>query len=131
MEKKHKILRGTISAFPGALYLILKDGFPRHAFQEVARLQAAELQVSATDELLLAIELPAFPAAVLYQQQLSAAAVVIQGSRREAAAAAAAVAGGSGGFDPSVGLQGLVLVQDPEVWVKGFVRHAEVGFRVL
>lgn len=78
------------------------------------QLRAAELQEAVSQGvLLLTLELPIFPHAVLYQQSLSAAAVVAQAAAAAAtvgqtAGAAAAAAGGGLGAD-------IIRFQDPEV----------------
>ncbi|KAF8067321.1 Phosphatidylinositol 3-kinase [Scenedesmus sp. PABB004] len=79
-------------------------------FKEVQRMRAAELAAAVdADVLLLSLELPIFPTAVLYQQPLSAAAVV-------AAGPAGPGGGGGGGSGGGVGDVGDILqIHDPEV----------------
>lgn len=60
--------------------------------------------------MLLTLELPVFPHAVLYQQSLSAAAVVAQAAGAPGAASAAAGAAGA-----SAGVADIIRFQDPEV----------------
>lgn len=72
-------------------------------------MRAAELQQAVSQQvLLLALELPMFPHAVLYQQPLSAAAVVAQ-----AVAKKDVPAGLAGSQTPDI-----VRFQDPEVRCK-------------
>jgi hypothetical protein len=94
-------------------------------------LRAAELHEAVSQGvMLLTLELPVFPHAVLYQQSLSAAAVVAAaagapsaGVSSAAAAAAAAAgsssAGGGGGGGgpggPAAGVADVIRFQDPEV----------------
>jgi hypothetical protein len=81
--------------------------------QEIHQLRAAELHEAVSQGvLLLTLELPVFPHAVLYQQSLSAAAVVAQaaGAPGAAPAAAAATAPSS-----AAGLADVIRFQDPEV----------------
>eukprot|EP00878_Enallax_costatus_P036478 GHUV01040968.1.p1 GENE.GHUV01040968.1~~GHUV01040968.1.p1 ORF type:complete len:502 (+),score=176.25 GHUV01040968.1:517-2022(+) len=63
-------------------------------FKEIQRLRSAELhQATEQQVLLLSLELPVFPHAVLYQQPLSAAAVVAQGVPKKDVSGGAAAAG--------------------------------------
>lgn len=85
---------------------------PCHALQEIHQLRAAELHEAVSQGvMLLTLELPVFPHAVLYQQSLSAAAVVAQAAGAPGAGAAAA--GGGGG--PAAGVADIIRFQDPEV----------------
>ncbi|KAF6260720.1 phosphatidylinositol 3-kinase [Scenedesmus sp. NREL 46B-D3] len=92
------------------------------AFKEVARLRSAELREAAHQQvLLLALELPVFPHAVLYQQPLTAAAVVAQAAAKKegpgvaaSAAAASAAAAGQGPWGPGSGSD-IIRFHDPEV----------------
>uniref|UniRef100_A0A383WQ58 Uncharacterized protein n=1 Tax=Tetradesmus obliquus TaxID=3088 RepID=A0A383WQ58_TETOB len=77
-------------------------------------MRSAELQEAVQQQvLLLSLELPVFPHAVLYQQPLSAAAVVAQGPG-VAAASAAAAATGQGPWGPGSGSD-IIRIHDPEV----------------
>jgi len=74
--------------------------------QEVQRMRVAELQQAVSQQvMLLLVELPIFPHAVLYQQPLSAAAVVAQAA---ATVGPAGLASGSGAAD-------MTRFLDPEV----------------
>lgn len=71
-------------------------------------MRSAELQEAVSHQvLLLSLELPVFPHAVLYQQPLSAAAVVAQGP-----AGADTVGSGSGGAGAA---NDIIRFHDPEV----------------
>eukprot|EP00879_Flechtneria_rotunda_P010868 GHRR01011358.1.p1 GENE.GHRR01011358.1~~GHRR01011358.1.p1 ORF type:complete len:821 (+),score=283.38 GHRR01011358.1:733-3195(+) len=75
-------------------------------FQEIRRMCSAELQQAVADQvLLLQLELPVFPHAVLYQQPLSAAAVVAQAGP---GGAATGLGGAGAGAD-------IIRINDPEV----------------
>jgi hypothetical protein len=78
-----------------------------YLLQEIHQLRAAELHEAVSQGvMLLTLELPVFPHAVLYQQSLSAAAVVAQAAAAPGAASAAA--GASSGAE-------IIRFQDPEV----------------
>jgi hypothetical protein len=78
--------------------------------QEIHQLRAAELHEAVSQGvMLLTLELPVFPHAVLYQQSLSAAAVVAQAAA--APGAASAVAGAAGAASGAE----IIRFQDPEV----------------
>lgn len=85
-----------------------------HDKQEIQQLRAAELHEAVSQGVvLLTLELPVFPHAVLYQQSLSAAAVVAQAAATGSAVTAAAGAAGS-----VSGVADVIRFQDPEVgWV--------------
>jgi hypothetical protein len=79
--------------------------------QEIHQLRAAELHEAVSQGvLLLTLELPVFPHAVLYQQSLSAAAVVAQAAGAPGATPAAAAAPAA-----AAGLADVIRFQDPEV----------------
>jgi hypothetical protein len=88
--------------------------------QEVQRMRSAELQEAVQQQvLLLSLELPVFPHAVLYQQPLTAAAVVAQAAAKKegtgaSAAAAAAAAAGQVPWGPGSG-NDIIRFHDPEV----------------
>jgi hypothetical protein len=80
-------------------------------------MRSAELQESVHQQvLLLSLELPVFPHAVLYQQPLTAAAVVAQAAAKKDApgAFAAAAAAGQVPWGPGSGSD-IIRFHDPEV----------------
>jgi hypothetical protein len=96
--------------------------------QEVQRMRSAELQEAVHQQvLLLSLELPVFPHAVLYQQPLTAAAVVAQAAAKKegpaVAAAAAAAATGQGPWGPGSGSD-IIRFHDPEVRLGGWQHHS-------
>jgi hypothetical protein len=86
--------------------------------QEIHALRAAELHEAVSQgAMLLTLELPVFPHAVLYQQSLSAAAVVAQAAGAPGAVSAAAGGGlaAAGAAGLASGVADIIRFQDPEV----------------
>jgi hypothetical protein len=82
-------------------------------------MRSAELQEAVHQQvLLLSLELPVFPHAVLYQQPLTAAAVVAQAAAKKdgpgASTSAAAAAAGQVPWGPGSGSD-IIRFHDPEV----------------
>ena len=114
-------------------WLLLSAASPH--LQEIHALRAAELQEAVSQGvMLLTLELPVFPHAVLYQQSLSAAAVVAQAAGAPGAAASASAAGAGSAAGSASGVADIIRFQDPEVglwvgWCLGVCSQGVVDWR--